>query len=45
MAGQTPIYGKQILYFIDPTFSARAKVPAPPKSDLLSRDARLAEAQ
>jgi type IV secretion system protein VirD4 len=35
MAGQTPIYGKQILYFMDPTFSARAKVPAPPKSDLL----------
>lgn len=22
MAGQTPIYGKQILYFLDPTFSA-----------------------
>jgi type IV secretion system protein VirD4 len=35
MAGQTPIYGKQILYFMDPTFSARAKVPAPDKSDLL----------
>jgi type IV secretion system protein VirD4 len=35
MAGQTPIYGKQILYFTDPTFTARAKVPAPQKSDLL----------
>jgi type IV secretion system protein VirD4 len=35
MAGQTPIYGKQILYFMDPTFAARAKVPAPEKSDVL----------
>jgi len=35
MAGQTPIYGKQILYFMDPVFSARAKVPAPEKSDVL----------
>lgn len=35
MAGQTPIYGKQILYFLDPVFSARAKVPAPEKSDVL----------
>lgn len=37
MAGQTPIYGKQILYFMDPTFSARAKVAAPEKSDVLSK--------
>ncbi|QDQ29338.1 conjugal transfer protein TraG [Chitinimonas arctica] len=35
MAGQTPIYGKQILYFLDPTFSARAKVPNPTKSDVV----------
>jgi type IV secretion system protein VirD4 len=35
MAGQTPIYGKQILYFLDPTFSARAKVPAPQRSDVI----------
>jgi type IV secretion system protein VirD4 len=35
MAGQTPIYGKQILYFMDPVFSARAKIPAPENSDLL----------
>jgi type IV secretion system protein VirD4 len=35
MAGQTPIYGKQILYFMDPTFAARARTPAPGKSDLL----------
>lgn len=35
MAGQTPIYGKQILYFMDPVFTARAKVAAPKKSDVL----------
>jgi type IV secretion system protein VirD4 len=35
MAGQTPIYGKQILYFMDPTFSARSRIPAPDKSDVL----------
>jgi len=28
-AGQSPIYGVQILYFKDPVFSARAKIPAP----------------
>ena len=28
-AGKPPIYGRQILYFLDPTFSKRAKVPAP----------------
>lgn len=33
MAGQTPIYGKQILYFMDPVFSKRAKVTAPTMSD------------
>ena len=37
MAGQTPIYGKQILYFMDPTFSTRAKRPAPQKSDVLQQ--------
>ncbi|MDK2126629.1 type IV secretory system conjugative DNA transfer family protein [Parachitinimonas caeni] len=41
MAGQTPIYGKQILYFLDPSFSARAKVPAPEKSDVISQDTGL----
>jgi len=35
MAGCTPVYGKQILYFMDPVFSARAKFPAPDKSDVL----------
>ncbi|HVK54214.1 MAG TPA: type IV secretory system conjugative DNA transfer family protein [Burkholderiales bacterium] len=33
MAGQTPIYGKQILYFMDPVFSQRAKVQCPSSSD------------
>ena len=28
-AGQSPIYGRQILYFFDPVFSSRAKVPVP----------------
>lgn len=37
IAGQTPIYGKQILYFLDPTFSARAKIAAPATSDLLGQ--------
>lgn len=32
-AGRSPIYGKQILYFKDPVFSARAKIKAPEKSD------------
>lgn len=32
-AGRSPIYGKQILYFKDPVFSARAKIKAPEKTD------------
>ncbi|MDR3631433.1 MAG: type IV secretory system conjugative DNA transfer family protein [Desulfocapsaceae bacterium] len=36
-AGQSPIYGRQILYFLDPVFQARAKVEAPLCSDSLSR--------
>lgn len=28
-AGKPPVYGRQILYFLDPTFSKRAKIPAP----------------
>lgn len=35
MAGHAPIYGKQILYFLDPTFSSRARAPAPAQSDVL----------
>ena len=28
-AGKPPVYGRQILYFLDPVFSARAKMPVP----------------
>jgi len=35
-AGQSPIYGRQILYFLDPVFSARAKVARPEVSDRLT---------
>jgi type IV secretion system protein VirD4 len=35
VAGQPPIYGRQILYFHDPVFSTRAKMPTPVKSDVL----------
>lgn len=28
-AGQPPIYGRQILYFLDPVFSQRARMPLP----------------
>lgn len=28
-AGQSPIYGRQILYFHDPVFLARSKIPVP----------------
>jgi type IV secretion system protein VirD4 len=34
-AGFSPIYGKQILYFQDPEFSERAKIPAPVQTDRL----------
>ena len=36
-AGHAPIYGRQLLYFQDPTFSARSKIPAPEASDRLLR--------
>ena len=32
-AGMAPIYGRQILFFKDPVFAARAKLPAPHMSD------------
>ncbi|WP_404995447.1 type IV secretory system conjugative DNA transfer family protein [Cupriavidus pauculus] len=31
--GGAPIYGKQILYFKDPVFSGRSKIPAPDMTD------------
>ncbi|WP_319764071.1 type IV secretory system conjugative DNA transfer family protein [Maridesulfovibrio sp.] len=35
-AGFAPIYGKQILFFLDPEFLERSKIPAPEKSDKLN---------
>jgi type IV secretion system protein VirD4 len=37
VAGYPAIYGRQPLYFQDPTFQARAAVPAPKSSDKLHR--------
>jgi len=37
IAGQAPIYGRQILYFQDRTFSKRAAIPAPHSSDRIER--------
>lgn len=34
-AGFPVVYGRQILYFLDPTFSERAKIDAPEKTDVL----------
>jgi len=36
-AGMPPIYGRQILHFLDPVFSQRVKIPPPTKSDSLYR--------
>ncbi len=33
VAGLAPIYGRQILFFADPVFSKRARIPAPRRSD------------
>lgn len=35
VAGFAPIYGTQILYFIDPVFKIRAEIQAPPDTDRL----------
>ena len=35
VAGQSPIRGRQILYFMDPTFSQRSKMAPPEKSDVV----------
>lgn len=34
-AGFAPIYGKQILFFLDPEFLERSKISAPEKSDVI----------
>jgi type IV secretion system protein VirD4 len=38
VAGRSPIYGRQILYFQDPTFVSREAMGAPETSDLLHED-------
>ncbi|MBN2721481.1 MAG: type IV secretory system conjugative DNA transfer family protein, partial [Campylobacterales bacterium] len=35
IAGNPAIYGKQILYFLDPIFSKRSKIQSPTESDVL----------
>ena len=36
-AGFPPVYGKQILYFLDKTFSERSKIDAPEASDIIEQ--------
>ncbi|CCO24034.1 Conjugal transfer protein traG (fragment) [Maridesulfovibrio hydrothermalis AM13 = DSM 14728] len=36
-AGFAPIYGKQILFFLDPVFLQRSKISAPEKSSVIER--------
>jgi type IV secretion system protein VirD4 len=43
-AGQSPVYGMQILYFLDPVFSARSRMPAPARSDVIRLPAGTQEA-
>lgn len=43
-AGFPPIYGRQILYFHDPVFSRRARIPAPAASDRIASGAATAGA-
>lgn len=38
ISGQAPIFGTQILYFQDPVFADRAKLKAPPRSDVLREE-------
>ena len=38
VAGYPAIYGRQILYFTDPTFDARSKVPAPRVTDRINTE-------
>ncbi|MBQ4133808.1 MAG: type IV secretory system conjugative DNA transfer family protein [Desulfovibrionaceae bacterium] len=45
VAGQSPIYGRQILYFLDPVFSERAKIPAPEVTDSLRNSQAVGELQ
>lgn len=42
VAGEAPIKGTQILYFLDPTFDARSRIPAPGTGSTVSVKARFA---
>ena len=44
VAGYPAIYGRQILYFMDPAFSARVKVPAPRHTDRTRTCIRISDA-
>ena len=41
VAGHRPIYGKQILYFLDPELAKRAAEPPPVKFSTIDRDGRI----
>ena len=45
VAGYPAIYGKQPLYFKDPTFQARASIPAPKNSDKLRHVSEVKEGE
>ena len=40
VAGENPIRGTQILYFLDPLFTKRATIPAPPTGSTITRGER-----
>jgi len=42
IAGERPIKGTQLLYFIDPIFSVRARMPAPASGTTMRRAAKAA---
>jgi type IV secretion system protein VirD4 len=44
-AGQSPIYGQQILYFLDPVFSSRSRILPPARSDSLYQGNALEQPQ
>jgi len=39
--GFSPVYGKQVLYFFDKTFSMRSRIDAPERSDVIDKNFRL----
>ena len=36
-AGFPPVYGKQILYFLDKTFSERSRIDAPARGEVIEK--------